>query len=61
MEYIGNQHKRLYGIWNAMKQRCYYPQKQGYKYYGGRGIQVCEEWKDSFSNFAEERVQYHDG
>ena len=53
MEYIGNQHKRLYGIWNAMKQRCYYPQKQGYQYYGGRGIQVCEEWKDSFSNFAE--------
>lgn len=45
MEYIGNQHKRLYGIWNAMKQRCYYPQKQGYQYYGGRGIQVCEEWK----------------
>lgn len=52
MEYIGNQHKRLYGVYRGMIQRCYYQQKQGYKYYGGRGIKVCEEWKDSFSNFA---------
>lgn len=53
MEYIGNQHKRLYGVWHAMIQRCYYPLKQGYKYYGGRGIEVCEEWKNNFSCFAE--------
>ena len=53
MEYVGNQHSRLYSIWNAMRQRCYNPKKQGYKYYGGRGICVCEEWRNNFSAFAE--------
>jgi hypothetical protein len=42
---------RLYRIWHNMKTRCNYPGKQNYKYYGGRGIRVCDEWSDSFKAF----------
>ena len=34
-----------------MKARCYNPNSGVYKHYGGRGIKVCEEWKDSFDNY----------
>jgi hypothetical protein len=33
-------------IWNAMKQRCQNPNCDAYPNYGGRGISVCERWKD---------------
>ena len=42
---------RLQVIYNCMKQRCYNPHRTQYKNYGGRGIIVCEEWKNSFKNF----------
>ncbi len=41
----------LYPIWVSMKQRCYYPSSKAYKYYGGRGIEVCDSWKNSFYHF----------
>jgi hypothetical protein len=42
---------REYDVWKTMKQRCLNPKNNGYKYYGGRGIQVCERWLNSFENF----------
>lgn len=42
---------RLYRIWQGMKQRCYYPQNTHYKHYGGRGIIICDEWKNDFQAF----------
>lgn len=42
---------RLYSIWNSMKGRCYYKNNDNYKYYGGRGITICEEWKNNFMSF----------
>ena len=44
---------RLYRIWHGMKQRCNNPKVRVYKYYGGRGIKVCEEWEHSFTAFKE--------
>ncbi len=38
-------------IWRNMKRRCYYPNTVGYRYYGGRGIKVCDRWLESFENF----------
>jgi len=34
-----------------MIQRCYNDKNMIYKYYGGRGITVCERWLESFDNF----------
>lgn len=42
---------RLYGVWHAIKQRCYDQNRKDYKNYGGRGIKVCDEWKDDFESF----------
>lgn len=40
-----------YKSWQHMKDRCYDPAHPSYKYYGGRGIKVCERWLNSFTNF----------
>lgn len=41
----------LYSVWAGMKRRCYTPGATQYKWYGGRGIKVCEKWKNSFKTF----------
>lgn len=41
----------LYSRWTGMKDRCYNPSNPRYQDYGGRGIEVCEEWKFDFSSF----------
>ncbi len=40
-----------YKCWDGMRARCYNPRTHGYKNYGGRGIKVCDRWRDSFENF----------
>ena len=40
-----------YRTWKGMKYRCFGKNCKAYKNYGGRGITVCERWKDSFHNF----------
>lgn len=37
--------------WYSMIQRCYNPNSKAYKYYGGRGIIVCDAWKNDFMQF----------
>ncbi len=44
-------HSTTYKTWASMKQRCLNPKHPKYEYYGGRGITVCDRWKDSFINF----------
>lgn len=34
-----------------MKERCRNPHAAGYAYYGGKGVAVCDGWKNSFSTF----------
>ena len=41
----------LYGVWQRMKIRCRHTACDDYKNYGGRGIQVCDEWKNDFLLF----------
>ena len=42
---------RLYTEWQAMKGRCYNKKNECYAEWGGRGIRVCEEWKDDYNAF----------
>jgi hypothetical protein len=42
---------REYHTWQAMKDRCLNPNNSGFQGYGGRGIIVCERWRQSFENF----------
>lgn len=46
-----NTQHRLYDRYDKMIQRCYNPKNERYKYYGGRGIKVCDSWLESFNNF----------
>ena len=49
---MSNGPDRIYRIWVGMKSRCQNPNDTGYRYYGGRGISVCEEWQ-TFEPFYE--------
>ena len=49
----GDSHSRLYVIWRNINNRCYYKKDINYKNYGGRGIKVCKEWRDSYPLFKE--------
>ena len=51
--YRPKDHRRLYGVWDGMKRRCYDENHDHFKAYGGRGIKMCDEWKDNFNTFAE--------
>lgn len=47
--------KRIFTVWQGMKQRCLNKNKESYPRYGGRGITVCDEWihsVDAFYNWA---------
>lgn len=45
---------RLHSIWHSMLQRCLNPNSRAYKFYGKKGITVCEEWRkyEAFSAWA---------
>lgn len=48
---FGLSKQRLYGIWSGMKDRCYDEKALAYSDYGGRGIMICDEWRDNFIAF----------
>ncbi len=47
----GRSHTKEHQAWLAMKRRCYKKDCKEYIRYGGRGIQVCDQWLKSFENF----------
>ena len=50
-----------YRIWQGLKNRCLNSKGRDYRYYGGRGITVCDEWRDSFLNFYEDMGERPEG
>lgn len=47
----GRSYDYIYKAWTGIKQRCRNKNNANYMRYGGRGIDVCDEWFDSFSEF----------
>lgn len=47
----GKRKTKLYNVWNTMRDRCYNKNNKRYKDWGGRGIAVCDEWRNDFMNF----------
>lgn len=45
---------RAYRIWLNMRNRCYWPHGRDWNNYGGRGITVCQRWRESFEAFLED-------
>lgn len=43
--------ERLYSVWKNIKDRCYREKNKSYHNYGGRGIKVCNEWKNNYVAF----------
>ena len=45
---------RTYRIWKNMKTRCSNPNTYGWKWYGAKGITVCDKWRNSYKAFLED-------
>lgn len=42
----GDRNSRLYSVWKTMKKRCENKNCKSYKWYGAKGVSVCDEWHD---------------
>lgn len=49
--------RKLYAKWQHMINRCYNPLNQSYKYYGAKGVTVCQEWRESYEAFHNWAIQ----
>jgi len=54
---------KLYKVWTSMKERCSNPNDKAYHNYGGRGIIVCDLWKNDYGCFMDWAYQngYREG
>lgn len=50
-----------FGTWQSIIARCERPSSISYKYYGAKGIAVCERWRNSFQAFLDDMGQRPDG
>lgn len=42
---------RIFSVWTFMLERCYNPKHDAYKYYGAKGVTVCDDWREDFMTF----------
>jgi hypothetical protein len=53
----GEAKTRLYSTWQNMLRRCYDPRSIAFRYYGAKGVTVCDEWRD-FVTFRDWALSY---
>jgi hypothetical protein len=58
---LTREHGSEYQSYNHMMDRCYNESHPHYKSYGGRGIKVCDRWRESFQSFLEDMGNRPDG
>jgi hypothetical protein len=58
---MANYNHKLYNTWSKMKDRCYNPNSISYPNYGGRGVEVCSRWAESFSDFLKDMGERPEG
>lgn len=56
----GGRWTREYTTWNSMRKRCNNPRRKEWRYYGGKGVRVCDRW-NSFANFLADMGPCPDG
>ena len=58
---INKSYPKEYDLWRNIIQRCYYSKSKSYKYYGAKGVIVCERWH-CFANFLEDitNIKWYD-
>lgn len=49
----GDKASPVYAVWKAIKQRCENPNNKSFSRYGGRGIRLCDRWRD-YAKFKED-------
>lgn len=47
----GETKTKLFMVWSDMRHRCNNPNHRAYKWYGGKGVKVCEEWNNDYITF----------
>ncbi len=47
--------------WENMIARCYVENNNMFRFYGGRGVTVCDRWRESFANFADDMCPRPEG
>lgn len=52
---------KVYHVWCSMKRRCHNPNNKDYPRWGGRGIKVCQRWRDSYAAFCEDMGERPEG
>jgi hypothetical protein len=50
----GLRYHPMYNLWRGMHRRCYVTTDPSYKDYGGRGIEICDRWRDNLPAFIED-------
>ena len=53
-KYAPKDYRQEYNSWQGMKERCYKKDSHKYEDYGGRGITICDRWRNSFDNFIDD-------
>lgn len=48
---LKDEHPKAYGIWKYTVSKCHKQSYPGYASFGGKGIEVCSRWKNSFYRF----------
>ena len=48
---------RLYGLWSGIKRRCYNSNFPTYPEYGGKGIEMCDDWREDYKSFKDWAIE----